>query len=131
MITYYKLCRYLKVRNTDVKEDKQTDDHIYDEVGNYSKVNTVSKSHSAVYNTKDDNIIFEVSNSQMPAYQPLKSLDDNRNRTRKENYNDYYIDGGDNSKVENIYKEEKYITSDCQKEMQNDNPYNKLMHIKQ
>ena len=67
----------------------------------------------------------------MPAYQPLKSLDDNWNRIRKENNNDYYIDGEDNSKVENIYKEEKYITSDCQKELQNDHPYNKLMHIKQ
>jgi len=119
------------VRNTDVKGNEQTDDHIYDEVGNYSKVSTVSKSHSALYNAKDDDIIFEVSASQTPAYQPLKPLDDNCNTTRKENFNDYYIDGEDNSKVENIYKEEKYITSDCQKELQNDPPYNKLMHIKQ
>ena len=124
----------MKARNTDVKGiyNEQTDDHIYDEVENYSKVSTVSKSHSALYNAKDDTIIFEVSTSQMPAYQPLKSLDDNCNRIRNENDNDYYIDGEDNSKVENIYKEEeKYITSDCQKELQNDHPYNKLMHIKQ
>ena len=86
---------------------------------------------SELYNAKDDNIIFEVSTSQMPAYRPLKPLDDNCNTTRKENFNDYYIDGEDNSKVENIYKEEKYTASDCQKELQNDPPYNKFMHIKQ
>ena len=104
---------------------------VYDEVENYAKAGTVCKSQSILY--KDDNVIFEVSTSQThaPAYQSLpKSLDDSY-KTKNEKYNDYYIEGEDNSKVENIYKEEMYLTSDHEKQLQNDHPYNKLVHLKQ
>ena len=121
----------MKKTKTDDKNSGQTEAHIYDEVGNYAKVGTVCKSQSILY--KDDNVIFEVSTSQTcaPAYQSLpKSLDDS-DKTKNEKYNDYYIEGEDNSKVENIYKEEKYLTSDHEKQLQNDHPYNKLVHLKQ
>ena len=128
LLIYY---RYLEKTKTDGNNSGQTEAHIYDEVGNYAKVSTVCKSQSILYNAKDDNVIFEVSTSQTPAYQPLpKSLEDSY-KTRNEKYNDYYIEGEDNPKVENIYKEEKYLTSDHEKELQNDHPYNKLMHLKQ
>ena len=127
LFIYY---RYLKTK-IDSKDNEQTEAHIYDEVGNYAKTSTVCKSQSILYNGKDDNVIFEVSTSQTPAYQPIvKSFDDSY-KTRNENFNDYYIDGKDNSKVENIYKEEKCLTDDREKELQNDHPYNKLMHLKQ
>ena len=114
----------------DGKDSGQTEAHIYDEVGNYA---TARKSHSVLSDVKDDNVIFEVSTSQTPTYQPLaKSLEDSHNKTRNEKYNDYCIDGEDNSKVENVYnQEEKYLTIDHEKEQQNDHPYNKLMHLKQ
>ena len=120
----------MKLKKTDNKDSEKTEAHIYDEVGNYSE--SVCKSHSTLTNCKDDNVIFEVSTSQTPAYQSLtKSLDDNYNKTRKEKYNDYYIDGEDSSKLENIYKEENYLKNTCEKELQNDHPYNKLVHLKQ
>ena len=77
-------------------------------------------------------MIFEVSTSQTPAYQSLsKSLDDKYGKPRNEKYNDYYIDGEDNLKTENIYKEGTYPTNYYEKELQNDHAYNKLMHLKQ
>ena len=59
-------------------------------------------------NLKDDYVIFEVSTSQAPAYSQslIKSLlDDKYNKTRNVEYNDYYTDGKNNSKIEKICKE--------------------------
>ena len=107
------------------KNSENTEVHIYDEIGMYAKTSTVCKSQS----TKEDNVIFEVSLLQTPAYQPIpKPLDNN---CRNEKYNDYYIEGGDTSTLEDVYEEEKYLTNDCEKELQNDHAYNKLVHLKQ
>lgn len=125
-IIFFVTCRYLHMKRADCnnKNSEQTEAHIYDEVGMYAKTSTVCKS--------PDNVIFEVSLLQTPAYQPMpKPLDNNCNKTRNEKYNDYYIEGGDNSTLEDIYKEEKYLTNDCEKELQNDHAYNKLVHLKQ
>lgn len=122
--------RYLRVKKTGRKNNEQTEAHIYDEVGNYAKAGTVCKSQST--HSKDDNVIFEVSTSQMPAYQSLtKSLDDSYNKAKNEKSNDYYIEGEGNLKLENIYGEEEYIKTNCEKEMQDNHTYNKLMHLKQ
>jgi len=120
----------MKKTDCDKKNNENTEIHIYDEVGMYAKTSTICKSQSA--NSKEDNVIFEVSLLETPAYQPLpKSLDDNCGKTRNEKYNDYCIEGGDNSTLEDIYKEEKYFTNGCEKELQNDHAYNKLVHLKQ
>ena len=98
--------------------------HRYDEVGNYVKSGSVCK----------DEVVFEASTSQMPAYQSLsKFLDDScNNKTKNEKlYNEYYIDGEDNSKFKNVCRDEKYLKNNFEKELQNDNTYNKLVHLKQ
>ena len=118
----------------DSKDSGQTEAHTYNKIGIYAEVSTPCKSQSKLTNLKDDYVIFEVSTSQAPAYSQslTKSLlDDKYNKTRNVEYNDYYTDGKDNSKVENICKEEKFLTDDREKELQNDHPYNKLMHLKQ
>lgn len=140
MYTYvctYVYSRHFHVMKTTNNRGNQAESHIYDEVGMYAKPSTVCKSQSTLTtNSKGENVIFEGSISQMPAYYSLtKKLDENCNKPRNEKYNDYYIDGDDNSKpIESIYEEEeegKYITNDLEKELESDHAYNKLVHLKQ
>ena len=98
--------------------------HRYDEVGNYVKPGSVCK----------DDVIFEASTAQMPAYQSLsKFVDDNyNNKTKNEKLsNEYYIDGEDGSKLKNVCSDGKYLKNNFEKELQSDNTYNKLVHLKQ
>ena len=126
------ICRYLIRRKNDSEDNGKTGAHIYDEVGTYAKTGFFCKSQSTHSNCKDDNVIFEVSTSQTPAYQSIsKSVDDKYGKARNDNFNDYYIDGEDNLKTGNIYKEATYLTNCYEKELQNDHAYNKLMHLKQ
>lgn len=125
MISCY---RYFHIKRTVSKDHGESEAHIYDEIRDYAKVSTVLKSQNTLVNCKDDNVIFEVSTSQMPAYQSIiKPVDDSHSKTKN---NDYYIDGEDNTRVENIYKEREYPVTSYEMESQNDHAYNKLMHLK-
>jgi len=119
----------MKETDCDNKNNEKTKVHIYDEVEMYAKTSTICKSQST--NSRKDDVIFEVSLLQTPVYhQPLpKSIDDNCNKTNNKKYNNY-IECGDNSTLDNVY-EEKYFTNSCEKELQNDHTYNKLVHLKQ
>ena len=129
---YIYICKCLIQRKNESKDNGRTETHVYDEVGRYAKTGHVCKSQSTHSNCKDDDVIFEASTSQTPAYQSLsKSADNKCGKTRNEKYYDYYIDGEEKLNTDNIYKEGTYLTNDSETELYNDHAYNKLIHLKQ
>ena len=133
--TYAYLCLYNRKLKISQGSKTRTDDHIYDELDMYSKLNVKTTMPAKSLSPKSDKVIFDTKGIEPPAYQSLpKPRYESCSATsiaKSTNSNDYYIEEDARSiKDEDCQFSFEKISKENEENSKQDEPYCKLYHFK-